>query len=208
MQLCHATPLGHGGAQQRQLLGHSRQVGLDHLGAQLGSESMATAIPAGMTAERHMHIERQRILAGDGQLGRQIGGPNAGMEGCGGGVAGVAGHRLVVLAEQIQAAQRRWGAAVEGGHRGRGGGGGKNRGEGEEEGRECGVKGQAGCWKGQAGRGKGWSSDGARSANSASKLWEARKASSASSRSCASCSPVKARRSKTACKLCFRSATG
>ena len=47
-----------------------------------------------------MHIQRERSLAGQGQLRPQLLGPHAGMEGGRGGIAGVAGHRPVVFEQQ------------------------------------------------------------------------------------------------------------
>ena len=66
-----------------------------------GVQKVARAVQSGMAAEGHMHVERQGFVAGAGQLGRQIRRPDAAVELGRRGVAGVAGHRLVVFEQQL-----------------------------------------------------------------------------------------------------------
>ena len=101
VHLGQAPPLGQQAGDQLQLLLQGLQVGGHHRRAQLGGDAVAAAIPTGMAAEGHMHVERKGLLAGAGQLGRQIRRPDTAVELGRRGVAGVAGHRLVVFEQQL-----------------------------------------------------------------------------------------------------------
>ena len=107
VQLGQTAPLRQLGTHQLQFPGQGQQVGRHHLRTQLGGDAIAAAVPAGMAAEGHMHIERQRGAGWRRQLGRHGAGPHGGAEGRGGRIAGVTGYGTVVLEQQLQGAQRR-----------------------------------------------------------------------------------------------------
>lgn len=104
VQLSQRTP---GRAQlidQFQFPCQGLEIGSDRPGSGLGGDAVAAAIPAGMPAEGHMHVQGDRISRELLQLALQIRRTDPLAEGSGGRIAGVARHRPVVLQQQFQRA--------------------------------------------------------------------------------------------------------
>ena len=102
MHLRQSPPLGHGLGDQLQFLCQRGEIGLHHLGTELGGDPVAAAIPAGMATEGHMDVQRQGRVRDYRQLLSQLEVAHIGAKRSGGGVAGVTGHRPIVFEQQLE----------------------------------------------------------------------------------------------------------